>query len=53
MYSERKHEYIVSSERAYRRDDEYRVSIYTDAVYKVGDEMKVDGLIWTVEEVVK
>ena len=48
-----KHEYIVSSERADRRSDEAHVTVWSDSKWKVGDELKVDGLIWTVEEVVK
>ena len=48
-----KHEYIITSERAYRRNDEYRNTLYADRLYEVGDVIVMDGLRWTVEEVVR
>lgn len=49
----RKHEYIISSERSHRREDEYRNTMWTDTEYHVGDQIMMDGLTWTVEEVIK
>ena len=53
MNFDKKHKYVVSSERAYRRSDEAHVTIWSDAKWEVGDELKVGGIIWTIEEVVK
>ena len=48
----RKYEYIISSERAVRRSDEYRNTLRSDRKYNVGDVIILDGLGWTVDEVV-
>ena len=54
MRREFKHEYIISSWRAYRRNDEYRNTMYSDLELKVGDTITTeDGLNWDVEEVVR
>ena len=44
--------YINTSERAYRRNDEYRNDFYSPKTYNVGDIVILDGLTWTVDEVV-
>ena len=44
--------YIITSERAYRRNDEYRNDFYSPRTYDVGDTIILDGLVWTVDEVV-
>lgn len=49
----RKHEYIITSIRAYRRSDESRNRLYSDHEYKVGEEIVLDGLIWIVDEVIR
>lgn len=49
----RKHEYIISSERAWRRNDEYWNTLYSDKTYVVGQAIELDGLTWYVEAVVK
>lgn len=48
-----KHEYIITSERAYRRSDEFENTFYSDKVYEVGDVIELDGLRWTVDKVVR
>lgn len=48
----KKYEYIITSERADRRNDEYRNTLRSDKVYQVGDVITLDGLAWTVDEVV-
>ena len=48
-----KYTYIASSERAYRRNDEADNRIYSNAEYKVGDTMILDGLRWTITGVIK
>lgn len=47
-----KYEYIISSERCYRRSDETDCSFYSNNEYKVGDQIEMDGIMWTVNEVV-
>ena len=47
------HEYIITSERAFRRHDELDNTFYSNEVYEVGDVIEMDGLKWTVEEVVR
>lgn len=47
-----KHAYIITSERAYRRNDEYRNELRSNKEYQVGDTIILDGLAWVVEEVV-
>ena len=44
--------YIITSERAYRRNDEYRNDFYSNAILNVGDTIILDGLVWTVDEIV-
>ena len=44
--------YIISSERANRRSDEYRIEFYTNRILEVGDSIELDGLTWYVDEVV-
>ena len=48
-----KYVYIISSERAYRRNDEYRNELYSNEERKVGDTVVLDGLKWRVEEIKK
>ena len=45
--------YIITSERAFRRNDEYRNELRSDKNYNVGDVITLDGLKWTVEEIVR
>lgn len=51
--TERKHIYIITSERAHRRNDEYRNTLYSDQELVEGDTIELDGLVWFVEEVIK
>ena len=44
--------YIITSERADRRNDEYRNDLYSNRILNVGDTIVLDGLVWTVDEVV-
>ena len=44
--------YIITSVRAYRRNDEYRNDFYSNRILNVGDTIILDGLEWTVDEVV-
>ena len=44
--------YIISSIRANRRSDEYRVEFYTNRILEAGDSIELDGLTWYVDEVV-
>lgn len=53
MRREFKHIYIISSERANRRNDEYRNELRSNREYSVGQAIELDGLTWFVEEVVK
>jgi len=48
-----KHTYIISSERAYSRNDEYWNEICTDKELKLGDYIIMDGLKWYVDAIVK
>ena len=43
--------YLVTSERAYRRNDEANVEISTNRILNVGDTFVMDGLTWTVDKV--
>lgn len=47
------HEYIITSERAWRRSDEERNTIYSNQFLNVGDIITLDGIKWTVEEVIR
>lgn len=49
----KKHEYIMSSERCWRRSDEVENTVYSDKELKVGDCIVMDGLKWFVVEVVR
>ncbi len=51
--STHKNTYIITSERAIRRNDEYRNELRSDKNYNVGDVITLDGLKWTVEEIVR
>lgn len=44
--------YIITSERAHRRNDEYRNDLYSNRILNVGDTIFLDGLAWTVDEIV-
>lgn len=44
--------YIITSERANRRNDEYRNDLYSNRILNVGDTIYLDGLAWTVDEIV-
>lgn len=46
-----KHKYLISSERAMFRNDEYRNELRSNKVYEVGDTLVLDGLVWYVEMV--
>jgi len=47
-----KYEYVISSERCHRRSDEENCSFYSDTKYEVGDLIEMDGIYWTINEVV-
>ena len=49
--TEFKYIYIASSERANRRNDEYRNEFHSNTPREVGDWFTFDGLRWMVEEV--
>ena len=51
--STHKNTYIITSERAIRRNDEYRNELRSDKNYNVDDVITLDGLKWTVEEIVR
>ena len=53
IYKTHEHEYIISSERAYHRNDEQGCLLCSDNVYKVGDVIVREGLKWTIEEVIE
>lgn len=44
--------YIITSERASRRNDEYRNDLYSNRILDVGDTIILDGLQWTVDEII-
>ena len=44
--------YIITSERASRRNDEYRNDLFSNRILNVGDTIILDGLQWTVDEIV-
>ena len=47
-----KHEYVVSSERAYSKESD--ISWYTDKEYKIGEWITdSEGLRWIVLDIVK
>lgn len=49
-----KYNFIASSERAERRNDELHVNFYNSStLVKVDDVIEIEGLCWTVEEVHK
>ena len=47
------HVYIISSERANRRNDEFQNELHTKRELEVGDVIQLDGLNWFVEEVIR
>lgn len=52
MY-EYSYKYLITSERAYRRSDEEDNVFHSNNQYKVGDVIILDGLRWTVTEVIE
>ena len=50
---EYKHEYIITSDRAWRRSDEEGCTLLSDKEYQVGDIIYREGHYWYVEEVVR
>ena len=44
--------YIITSARAERRNDEYRNDLFSNRILNVGDTIILDGLQWTVDEIV-
>jgi hypothetical protein len=48
-----KNVYIMSSERAYRRNDESRNMITTPLLLDIGDSIELDGIKWYVDEIVE
>ena len=44
--------YIITSERAQSRNDEYRNDLYSNRILNVGDTVILDGLVWVVDEIV-
>lgn len=46
-----RYKYIITSCRAWRRSDEEANTLFSNAEYKVGDIIYLDGLAWYVEEV--
>lgn len=51
--TDRKYTYIITSERAYRRNDEIDNELMSDHEYKVGQVIELDGLNWTVTVVIR
>ena len=47
------HEYIITSERADRRNDEAENTFCSDNVYEAGQIIILDGLRWHVDRVVR
>lgn len=47
----RKHGYIITSERAMFRNDEFQSTLYSDKEYHEGETIVLDGLCWDVDEV--
>ena len=45
--------YLITSERANRRNDERLNELRSKNNYNVGDVITLDGLKWTVEEIVR
>ena len=50
---EMKHEYRITSDRAYRRNDEADNIFYSDHEYILGERIVLDGLGWTIVKVIK
>lgn len=48
-----RHEYLISSERAWRRDDEKLNKLQTNCVYEEGDIIVLDGIRWVVDKVIR
>ena len=47
------HEYLITSDRASRRNDEYENLLRSYKVLEVGQRIDLDGLGWTVVKVIK
>ena len=47
------HKYLITSERAMRRDDERDNLLRSSNVYRVGQVIILDGLKWTVTRVIE
>lgn len=45
-----KYTYIITSERAHRRNEEYRNELRSNCERNVGDVIYLDGLAWTIED---
>lgn len=44
--------YLITSERAWARDDEVDCVFTTDKEYAVGDTIVLDGIEWTITEAI-
>ena len=53
MMKEFSHEYLITSDRAFRRNDEYENLMRSNKVLEVGQKIELDGLGWTVVKVLK
>lgn len=53
MKREFAHEYLITSDRAFRRNDEYENLLRSNKVLEVGQRIYLDGLGWTVVKVLK
>lgn len=47
------HKYLITSERAIRRDDERDNLLRSSNVYRVGQIIILDGLKWTITRVIE
>ncbi len=47
------HCYLITSERAERRNDEYRNTFYSNSKYNIGDSIVLGGIRWFVDEVTR
>ena len=47
-----KFEYIITSERAHRRNDESENTFYSNTEYHINDIIELDGIRWIVDAVV-
>lgn len=53
MNIEWKHEYIITSDRAWKRNDEEGCPFFTNRELQVGDIIELEGHYWYVERVIK